>query len=220
MTNGIVDKRNILTTTSSATPISIELGCGAAKRHADSIGIDMADAPGVDIVGPAELVLSELPEESVSSAYSYHFLEHLSDVPRLVDLLGRVMKDNGRVVSVVPHHADPFYYSDPTHRTPFGLYSFSYFCEDTPFRRNVPQYFGDPLFDLTSVSLTFGADRPAYIRYALAKAVGALANRTPRTLEFFERNLTRTFPPLEIRFEMVRRPRNCLAAYRSGSRVG
>jgi hypothetical protein len=51
------------------------------------------------------------------------------DLPRLIEELGRVMAPGAALTIIVPHFSNPFYYSDPTHRTPFGLYTMAYFCD-------------------------------------------------------------------------------------------
>lgn len=118
----------------------LEMGCGPRKRHPDAIGTDLLEYPGVDLVGDIYDVLALFPDGSVDAVYSYHFVEHVPDVGRLLEDLARVVKPEGLVEFVAPHFANPYFYSDPTHRSFFGLYTFDYFGVSTPHRRKVPTY--------------------------------------------------------------------------------
>jgi hypothetical protein len=106
--------------------------------------------------------------------------------------------------TVVPHFSNPYYYSDVTHRTAFGLYSMSYFASGSPFKRQVPLYARPPLFHLTAVDLIFKAPRPFYARYALKKAIQLVANFSRGTKEFYEENCSYWLPCYEVRFLMTR----------------
>ena len=111
--------------------VDLELGCGNRKRHADAIGIDMLEYEAVDIVGDIESVLESFPAYSVENVYSYHCFEHLDNLDRVLDQLARVMKPKGELHVEVPHFSNPYYYSDHTHRQPFGLYTFSYLAKES-----------------------------------------------------------------------------------------
>src|SRR5450759_340672 len=65
----------------SRNPLILELGCGGGKRDVRAVGVDLLDLPGVDIMGDALEVLSSLPESSVDSIYSEHFMEHVPQPP-------------------------------------------------------------------------------------------------------------------------------------------
>ena len=185
-------------------PLHLELGCGSSKRSAESVGIDLLDAPGVDIVGDALSVLRDLDGGSVASVYSQHFLEHLDDPLALVSEATRVLEPGGMFEAVVPHFSNPAYYSDPTHRTPFGLYTFSYWVRSTPFTRQVPHYI-DPLpLDLVSARLVFKSHRPFYVRHALKKATSAWVNASTWTQELYEEHLCWLMPCYEVHYVLRR----------------
>ncbi len=184
--------------------MSLELGCGDRKRHPDAIGVDLRDLPGVDVVGDVFDVLARIPDGSVDEVHSYHFLEHLDRIDRLVHQLARIVKPGGRVTTVVPHFSNPYYYSDPTHRTPFGLYSFSYLARDELFSRRVPQYGGDSGFRLVRARLVFKAPRPFVVRYAIARAIGVVVNSCTFAQELYEGVLSPWLPCYEVEFVLSR----------------
>jgi SAM-dependent methyltransferase len=197
----VVDKRGVLT---AVTGAKLDLGCGHRKRGPDYIGIDLIDHDDVDIVGDAFDVLARIPDSSVSSVFSSHFMEHIEDIGKLIQELGRVIAVGGSLETVVPHFSNPYFYSDVTHRTPFGLYSMSYFVAHSPFKRDVPLYARPPLFDLTSVNLIFKSPRPFYVRYAIHKLAEPIVNLSRATQEFYEEIVSPWLPCYELRFLMTR----------------
>jgi SAM-dependent methyltransferase len=134
----VIDKRCMLGSISSLKMVTLELGCGNRKRNKDAIGIDMLDYPDVDIVGDVYEVLRSLPNGCIDAVQSHHFVEHVPDVPRLLAELARVLRPNGLLEFVAPHFSNPYFYSDPTHRNFFGLYTFCYYASGSPFSRQVP----------------------------------------------------------------------------------
>lgn len=185
-------------------PLYLELGCGSAKRDPNSVGIDLLPSSATDVVGDAVEILRSLPPASVDGIRSDHFLEHIDDVEGLLRLCAEVMKPGGIFVAIVPHFSNPYFYSDPTHKAFFGLYTLSYCIRATPFRRQVPQYI-DPLpYILTRVRYHFKSSPPFYFRHGVKKTYGWLANLLMWTQEFYEENLCWTFPAYEIRYVLRR----------------
>jgi len=198
----VVDKARVLERASDGERLVLELGCGTRKRHADAIGVDALDYPGVDLVGDIFEVLSALPEGCAKAVYAYHFFEHITDLDRLLAELARVLQIDGILDVEVPHFANPYFYSDPTHTRHFGLYTFCYLAEGSLFRRRVPQYGVQPKFRLIDVALHF--DSPFAIRGVLRRAFGRLFNLSRWLQEFHEENLCYLFPCYQIRYELRR----------------
>lgn len=184
--------------------LTLELGCGDRKRHEEAVGIDVLDYEGVDIVGDIHDVLNEFPDKCISGVFSYHCFEHLPNLSDVMDQLGRIMKNGATLVVVVPHFSNPYYYSDATHRQPFGLYTFSYFASDTIFARKCPKYKRETCFEIKRTKLIFKSPRPFYVRWAFKRIFQAVVNLSFYTMEFFEENLCWLMPCYEIRFELER----------------
>jgi ubiquinone/menaquinone biosynthesis C-methylase UbiE len=197
----IIDKHGVL---SHITGAKLDLGCGLRKRGPDYIGVDIVDHDDVDVVGDVFDVLGLIPNSSVSFVFSSHFMEHIDKIDLLIQELGRIITPGGGLETVVPHFSNPYFYSDVTHRTAFGLYSMSYFSAHSPFKRQVPLYARPPLFRLTEVELIFKSPRPFYVRYALHKLAQPLVNSSRATKEFYEENVAPWFPCYELRFLMTR----------------
>jgi hypothetical protein len=185
----ITDKKGVLERPENFNPLVLELGCGDFKRHSEAIGIDALDYPGVDIVGDIYAVLKEFPNGSVDEIRSYHFIEHIDNGSLLLAELSRIIKVNGVVEFVAPHFSNPYFYSDPTHRTFFWLYTFCYFSVSHPLSRKVPTYQADLHFILEHVELRFKSSRPFIVRLC-----GEVHNWTPiQFVQLHEGALRRKF---------------------------
>ena len=196
----IIDKHNILNNFSDKNYISVELGCGNNKKNPDSIGIDLLDYECVDIVGDVYKVLREFPQGGCDEVYSSHFVEHVFDVPLLLVEVARILKKGGKLTVIVPHFSNPYFYSDLTHKSFFGLYSMSYFSKDLYLSRKVPTYQRKLNFTIEEIRLEFKSTPPFYIRHALKKIVGLVVNLNFYTKELYEEMFCYLFPCYEIRY--------------------
>lgn len=188
----------------SGREIVVELGCGSRKEFADSIGIDVAGHDAVDLVGEAEEVLALFPPGSVDAVYSRHFLEHVEDPATVLHLATAALRPGGRLEVTVPHFTNPYFYSDPTHRHHFGLYSFAYFAESDLFHRAVPTYARVTGLRLIDVWLGFQSVRPFYLRHALRRALGLLVNSSRFAQEFYEDALSSLVSCYEVTAVMTK----------------
>lgn len=196
----MIDKSGVLSRIESMEFVAIELGCGSAKRIKDAIGIDQMDLDGVDIVCNLEEGLPYLPDNSVDVVYSFHLLEHLPDVGFFMAEIFRVLKPGGKKTGTVPHFSNPYYYSDYTHRTPFGLYSFCYFAGQTPYRRKVLHYQKDIEFRIVRQKIIFYS--PFKFINLFRKLYGFVFNSSLFMQELYEGSLSGSFPAHELSFEL------------------
>jgi hypothetical protein len=179
---------------------TLNLGCGRINTLHGSIGVDIIDSDAVDIVGDVYEVLEKLPDSSVLAIYSSHFVEHLDDFTYFLEVVSRVLKPSGDLIIVAPHFSNPYFYSDVTHKSTFGLYTCCYYCDSSPLRRKVPTYNRDLKYRLDKVDLIFKSTRPYYGRHALKKVFGSLFNSTIYMREFWEENLCYIFPCYEVKY--------------------
>lgn len=78
----------------------LDVGCGENKISSDAIGIDLAVAPGVDIIASAECL--PFREKSFDYVVASEVLEHLDDVDLAVTEACRVMQDAGELLTTTP----------------------------------------------------------------------------------------------------------------------
>ena len=184
----------------SGRPVVLELGCGPNKTPG-RIGIDRIDLPGVDIVADIDKGLGFLPDSSVDAIYSESFFEHVNDLEGLVREVARVLKPDGYNWLFVPHFSNPYYYSDYTHKSFFGLYTLRYFCADEDqLRRKVPNFYSDVRIRVVSQRLIFFSNF-ALTRW-LKKVFQKVINSNSWLQEFYEENLCYLIPcyGMELRF--------------------
>ncbi len=201
---GVVDKTGAVKRAEQRAGVVLELGCGARKRREDAIGIDQRDLPGVDLVGDVFDVLADLPDACAAEVTSSHFVEHVPDLARLLHELARVLQPGGRLEIVVPHFSNPYFYSDYTHRQPFGLYSLSYLSRDPIHRRRVPHYEAPPPLTLRDAELVFRSPKAFPVRRVLKRPLGWLVNASTWSREAWEENLCWLLPCYEVRYELER----------------
>jgi SAM-dependent methyltransferase len=206
---GYIDKENIVQRINKGyiSRINLEFGCGPKKLKEDSICIDLLDGKCVDIIGDIFSVFPDIPAESVDNIYSSHFVEHLSDIARFMKECHRILKPSGQMIVIVPHHSNPYFYSDPTHKQAFGLYSMSYFASDKILSRSVPSYASLDGLTLASVKLTFRSVRPRYVRHLFLKVIEVVVNVAPFSMEFYEEILSGLIPCYQIEF-LLRKDRS------------
>ena len=188
----------------SISEVQLDIGCGPSKLKG-AIGIDALDYDEVDLVGDVFDVLESFPNQSVDRVYSKHFFEHVGDLSRLIDEVSRVLKVGGTMHVITPHFSNPYYYSDPTHRTPFGLYTFCYYARtDDMFRRQVPVYQRNLVLSLQSVRLSFQTTKGQYVRSAFKKLIERMVNISPFTKEMYEEVFCYLLPCYEVKYTLCR----------------
>lgn len=112
--------------------LKLNLGSGR-KRYPSFINIDRAKLPETDLVWDLEEVPLPFKDNSVSEIVSEHVLEHISNLPRLLEEMYRITKPNGRWKIVVPYYKYEGTFRDPTHRCFFSENTFDYFTEGNTF---------------------------------------------------------------------------------------
>jgi ubiquinone/menaquinone biosynthesis C-methylase UbiE len=169
------------------------------------VGIDIIDYSGIDLVSDAVAALRCFPDAAVDEVFSEHFMEHLDNPRDILIEAARVLRQGGIFRAVIPHFSNPWFYSDPTHRSFFGLYSFGYWVESTYFRRKVPHYDDALPFELVSATHVFKSAPPFLVRHAVKKALSCWVNLNRWTQEFYEESLSSVLPCYEIDFVLRRR---------------
>jgi predicted SAM-dependent methyltransferase len=182
----------------------LDIGCGSQKCEPDATGIDIAPSPGVDLVGDALVILQSMEANSVGGIYSSHFLEHHNNPAAVLKEMVRVVVPGGQLEIRVPHFSDPWFYSDPTHKHMFGLYTFDYYFSNKLFKRKVPSYCLIEGAIVQSISLKFGSTRPFYLRHAFKKIIQWLVNINAYTLENYEEMFSSVVRCSEIRVLIIK----------------
>lgn len=193
-----IDKHGLIQSLKSRPRVVVEIGCGEKKVHPDAIGIDIVDGDNVDIVADVSLGLGFLPDECVDELHAYHVIEHLPDTALIMAEVHRVLKKGGQFIGAVPHFSNPYYFSDHTHKTFFGLYSFSYFTKTQPFRRKVPGHYTELDFKIRKVKLLFWS--PFLLINIFNQIFNVLFNASLMMKEIYEAIFSNMIPAFELQF--------------------
>jgi len=188
----------VLSDIASNTPLFLNLGAGL-QRVPGYYNVDLVALEGTDIVADLNKPLDGLPENTVSGIYSSNTFEHISNLFGLLSEIHRVCSNGAKCEIIVPHFANPYYYSDPTHIRQFGLFTMHYFLHtDQQWRRKVPSYYSDTKFKLIDVELMFYKD--SLFDHLVSPIAHYLVNKSRFTQHMFERRFCWLFPPAQVKF--------------------
>ncbi|MCG6870655.1 MAG: methyltransferase domain-containing protein [Gammaproteobacteria bacterium] len=171
--------------------LRLNLGCGRDIRSG-FINIDINELPGVDLV--ADLNHCELPFESdtVQEIICHDILEHVSNYPRLLREIYRVLVPGGIVRIKVPHFSSWCAYADPQHNRYFSIRTFDFFTSES----SQPNYYDFAFRRIGLLKIAFEPS-PFWNRW-----IQRLVNRSPRWQRAYERTPLRVFPALNIRADL------------------
>ena len=190
--------------------LKLDLGCGSSPKQG-YIGIDNFYRSKNVIKKDVLLYLKKLPNNCVKEIYSRHFFEHLDYkyIKALLHQINRVLINGGLISVTVPHYSNPFFFSDPTHKTFWGVHSFSYICEETCLKRNVPKYISIKGWSLIGVKIKFvpmkniklfGVRIPS-----LCLILNLIINLNTLLIEYYERYFASLFSIYEIEFLIIKK---------------
>jgi ubiquinone/menaquinone biosynthesis C-methylase UbiE len=198
-----IDKHNLIPSFKTREKVILELGSGPAKQIAEAITVDMLNIEGTDIVCNLDEGLPFLEDGTVDAIYSFHFLEHVKDVNLMMREIYRVLKKGGKNIGAVPYFANPYFYSDPTHKTTFGLYTFSYFSKSSYFKRGVPKFYNDVDFQINKIEYRFRSKW--FFRHRIKKLFEKLFNANKYLKELYEEQICYLIPAYELYFELEKK---------------
>lgn len=180
---------------------SLTMGSGGTREIRGNITTDLLDHENVDICGDIFEVLAALNDNSISSFYASHFIEHISDLEKFLKEVIRVSRKDAELRFIAPHFSNAFFYSDVTHCKFFGLYTFSYLAEDrSGLQRKVPSYACIKGLILTDIKLGFKSYRPYFVRHALRKLFGYIINSSRYMIELYEESYTGFISCYEVEY--------------------
>lgn len=126
--------------------------------------------------------------------FALNVLEHLDDLPRVMDEMHRALRPRGACTVEVPYFASVSAFADPTHRRWFTYSTFDHFAPaaHSGWQANRHTWFGSARFRIVRKRLGFGK---AHRLLGLA----ALANRFPT---LYENLFVYWFPARTLRVEL------------------
>jgi hypothetical protein len=189
--------------------LKIDLGSGPRPRSG-YLGVDSSVDSNFVIKKDALTFLKSLPKNSTSHIYSRHFLEHTDSVQmiKILKEIDRILIKKGEILFILPHYSNPFFYSDPTHKTFFGVHTFSYLCETSCLNRNVPGYASIKGWHLKDIKINFVP--MLKIRFFgfrlpfLSDVLNLVLNTNLKLLELYERYFASFFSIYEVKYFIIK----------------
>lgn len=156
----------------------LNLGCGNRKLDVPGappgsqvVGVDRSPRSQADLVHDLNSFPYPLDSNSFDLVVLRDVIEHLDDVPGVLREVHRVARHGAMVRIRTPHFSSHYAYNDPTHRRPFGFFSFDGFDPASPH-----VLYADARFQIVRRRILF----PRMWRIT---GVSALANRFPSRWE-------------------------------------
>ncbi len=166
-------------------PARLNIGSGR-QPMAGAVNLDVSDRVGADIVHDLDQTPWPFAADAFDEVHAYDVLEHVRDVPAVLDEIHRVGRPGARVHVTVPHFSSANAFTDVTHRRCFGWRSLDPFSTEHELA-----HYARARFQMRHRRISFH-------RSLCNLAVFRLANRWP---EAYERRWAWMFPAWFLYFE-------------------
>ena len=108
----------------------LHLGCGPHKIPG-SIGVDINKNIGADIIHDLNKFPYPFKKDQFDEIVAENILEHLENIPRVMEELHRISKNGARLFITTGHFSGIDSFTDPTHKHFFTSRTFDYFIPGT-----------------------------------------------------------------------------------------
>lgn len=168
----------------------LHIGCGSTKLKG-SMGLDIDPRSDADVIHDLEKFPYPFKDNSFDEVFAEHVMEHLDNIPHVMEELHRILKKGGKVIIHGPHFSSVDMFTDPTHRHFMTSRTFDYFCKNSPF---FDWHYSKTEFKKRKVTL--GPPNPTNL---MVKIIMALINRHQI---LYERRFAFIFPVGVIDYEL------------------
>jgi SAM-dependent methyltransferase len=166
----------------------LSVGCGRRNVDPDVIRLDISPDVNPDVVWDLDEFPYPFDESYFSAIECMDVIEHLGNIPRVMEEFHRILKSNGILKISTPHFSSANSFIDPTHRWHLSRFSFDYFSERP---------------DLSYYSRSKYREKIGHIQFQGGRMsrsiVSRLANRFPKT---YEQRFAWMFPAWFLYFEL------------------
>ena len=166
--------------------MNLNIGCGRVHRPG-AVNLDVNPDVGADVVHDLNCLPWPFEDGQFEQIYAYDVLEHVNDVPRVLEEIHRVSRPGATLHVTVPHFSSANAFTDLTHRHYFSWRSF-----DPYFAGDVLDFYSRARFRRKSTRISFYAS-------LVNRIVFRLANRWP---ERYERRWAWMFPAWFLYYEL------------------
>jgi len=168
----------------------LHLGCGNEKAPG-SIGIDHNPRSGADVIHDLNRFPYPFPDNRFDRVIADNILEHLDDIPKVMEEIFRITKHGARVLISTGHFTAVDSFTDPTHKHFFTSRTFDYFIPGTDLYK---YRYSPATFNKLNVSVGPANPTNPFLKFLLR-----LINRH---LIFYEKRFAFIFPVGVITYEL------------------
>ena len=157
---------------------TLDFGCGNKKvtrTDSEVVGMDHDPGSAADVMHDANVFPYPFPADTFDEIICSDVLEHVIDVPAVMNELHRIAKEGCVIRIHSPHFSSIYAFLDPTHLHPFSIFSFDCFCRN---KAIVPHNLNKDLFVMKKRKIIF----PKLTR-TLGAPFAYLANKYPLRYE-------------------------------------
>jgi len=148
------------------------IGCGQTKPTPGVIRLDISSEVKPDVVWDLDDFPYPFEDNQFDVVECFDVIEHLSNIPKSLEEIHRILKNQGILKITTPHYSCSNSYVDPTHRYHLSYYSFDYFCDGHSL-----SYYSKVKYRIKNRHLQFQGGK---INRGI---ISRLANRFPQTYE-------------------------------------
>lgn len=166
--------------------MKLNVGCGR-KHKAGFVNLDISAEVGADVVHDLNCVPWPFESGTFEEVHAYDVLEHVDNVPAVLEEIHRICKPGGLLCVTVPHFSSANAFTDLTHRHWFSWKSFE------PYRPGAElDFYSRARFNPRHTRISF---YPSIVN----RIVFRLANRWP---ERYEQRWAWMFPAWFLYYEL------------------
>jgi len=122
--------------------VKVDIGCGTLKTPG-FVGVDRFPLPGVEVVCDLAQGIP-FANDSVDYLLASHSLEHISDLPAMIQEIFRVCRDRAIVTVISPYYATGLNHANPYHKQVFNEHTSRFFTVHGVAPRVAPEEYAFP----------------------------------------------------------------------------
>jgi SAM-dependent methyltransferase len=165
---------------------TLNIGCGRVRRDG-AVNLDISPEVGADVVHDLNCVPWPFDDGQFEQVFAFDVLEHVHEVPRVLEEIHRVSRPGALLHVTVPHFSSANAFTDLTHRHYFSWRSFDPFMP------------GDVLDHYSRARFRRRSTRISFYPGLVNRVAFRLANRWP---ERYERRWAWMFPAWFLYYEL------------------
>lgn len=167
-------------------PLFLNFGCGQKKRDR-WLNVDISSKVNPDLLWNLDKYPYPLPSDHFEYIHAGDVVEHLIDIKAFMEESHRLLKPDGMIETTTPHFSCSNSFTDPTHKSHLGYFSFDYFTSSSQWN-----FYTGVRFEIIERFIAFHPGR-------INRVVSFIANKYP---DRYERRLCWSFPAWFLIFKL------------------